>query len=443
MKQKFKKGAASMYVVVIAALLFGVITVSFIRIIVANQIRSTNNELSQSAYDSALAGVEDAKTALIKYYQCLSSGQPVPTSASEAEMSDTDGCKHVLYYVDNALANTLNIPNDSENCRTIEKALQRLDESDLSDDDAREVEIEQTVSSGSNTKQAYTCVTVNDKLDDYRATLSSGLTTRVIPLKYVGDAAVTGIRIAWYSSENGTSYAYGSDNAANYRFNENYSTPPVISAQLIQTASTFNLDSFTSKTDNSHTNRGTLFLTPRDVGANPTTTHFAKDAFPESNDHDKVNNPSMVNCKHSSGDSSPDEEFACATTIELPDPVDTDAAGRNKETFFLVVSLPYGNPSTDFSIQLCTDDTLGGDGIRGTCETTVQFDGVQTSVDATGRANDMFSRVEARIELSDIYFPYAEFALQLSGDGSGVLNKNFYVTKNCWGTDCENAGNAD
>ena len=67
MKQDFKKGAASMYVVVIAALLFSVLTVSFIRIIVSESLRTANSELAQSAYDSALAGVEDAKTALMKY----------------------------------------------------------------------------------------------------------------------------------------------------------------------------------------------------------------------------------------------------------------------------------------------------------------------------------------------------------------------------------------
>ena len=35
MKQKFKKGATSIYVVVISTLLFSVITVSFIRIIIS------------------------------------------------------------------------------------------------------------------------------------------------------------------------------------------------------------------------------------------------------------------------------------------------------------------------------------------------------------------------------------------------------------------------
>ena len=56
---KFKKGATSIYVVVLGTLLFSVITVSFIRIIINEVTKTTNDELAQSAYDSALAGVED------------------------------------------------------------------------------------------------------------------------------------------------------------------------------------------------------------------------------------------------------------------------------------------------------------------------------------------------------------------------------------------------
>ena len=58
---KERKGAASLYVVIFATILFGVITLSFIRIILSESSQTSNDDLSQSAYDSALAGVEDAK----------------------------------------------------------------------------------------------------------------------------------------------------------------------------------------------------------------------------------------------------------------------------------------------------------------------------------------------------------------------------------------------
>ena len=71
---KTRKGAASIYVVVFVTLILGILTISFVRIMLSEAVQTTNYDLSQSAYDSALAGVEDAKVALLKYHECLSSG---------------------------------------------------------------------------------------------------------------------------------------------------------------------------------------------------------------------------------------------------------------------------------------------------------------------------------------------------------------------------------
>ncbi len=419
MKEKFKKGAASMYVVVIAALLFGVITISFIRLIISESLRTTNDELAQSAYDSALAGIEDAKTALRKYYNNLSTCSTpsnAPTSTSE--------CEHVKYYIEKALNNTLTIAGDSEKCSTISNALQRNGAS-LS---TNEVLIKQSSNSdSSNTEQAYTCVTIDDQLKDYKATLSSSVTTRVIPLKYANPSATTiyGIKFSWYSAEDGTSYS------TTNRFEENYSTPPEVSLQLIQTDQTFSFNSFANNAGTT-TNRGTVFLKPSTTsGSNYLADDSAKglNVFTASNTHTQSNNPYQIKCAAGS-------DFACSATIQLPSPVNEGTGVRNPETFFLVATLPYGNPTTHFSVQMCKNSDLS---TSHNCDPAT-FDGVQTAVDSTGRANDMFSRVEARIELSDIYFPYAEFALQLSGDGT-PLDKNFYVTKNCWNSStCTDSG---
>ena len=80
------------------------------------------------------------------------------------------------------------------------------------------------------------------------------------------------------------------------------------------------------------------------------------------------------------------------------------------------------------------------------CDTTVSFLGVQAQIDSTGRANDLFRRVEARVELIDTNFPYPEFAVQLTGDSDENIEKNFWVTRNCWSSDeydaseCSNTG---
>ena len=61
--KKFRTGAASFYIVAFSTLILVIIAASFATAIVSEVMRSSNDDLSQSAYDAALAGVEDAKLA--------------------------------------------------------------------------------------------------------------------------------------------------------------------------------------------------------------------------------------------------------------------------------------------------------------------------------------------------------------------------------------------
>jgi len=163
-------------------------------------------------------------------------------------------------------------------------------------------------------------------------------------------------------------------------------------------------------------------------------THIDASILADSNNHDlsrtTTNQPQKIACQ--------ENEFACSVSVSLPEPI---GGTRNGDTFFLVLSLPYGQPTTTFSVQLCKDS-------GGTCEgenAIAEFKGAQISVDSTGRANDMYSRVEARIEFSDVFFPYPEFAIQAIGSGDDAIKKNFYVTENCIksnGESCVDTGDA-
>lgn len=433
LSSKYKQGATSIYVVVIATLLFSVITVSFIRIILNEANRTTSDELAQSAYDSALAGVEDTKVALKKYYDCKAAN-----NTSEGE------CATVYPAVYNGFQSSDPSSSSYGNCDAISHALGRISSTTNS-----EVLVKETngTGDGEGIVQAYTCVMIDNTLDDYIATLH-GNSVRVVPLKTDNPSAVTGIRIFWYSESDDPTMSLNFGNKNNFpSLSGGVATPPTLSAQVIQTAPSYSLDQLVTSV-NGTTDRGTIIFTPTDEGNNH---HVPVSTFVASNDHASTNNPYKVRCgKPSNNVLGLSDEFACVASIELSSPV--GSSERNKDTFLLALSLPYGQPTTTFAVQLCTDtDTQRGDCLDASGNLSIaKFVDAQIAVDSTGRANDMYSRVEARLEFYDPGFPFPEFALQATSTSDDSIKKNFYVTDNCWKTTadgsiepCSNTGEAN
>jgi hypothetical protein len=94
--------------------------------------------------------------------------------------------------------------------------------------------------------------------------------------------------------------------------------------------------------------------------------------------------------------------YACSMSLQLPTPV----GGGDASIAYLRLSSFY--VGTHFRVS------LGG----------VQFRGVQPVVDSTGRANDVFRRVQSRVDLYDTSFPYPDAAVDSAGD----FCKDFGVT---------------
>ena len=334
--------------------------------------------------------------------------------------------------------------NDQSYCDAVSNALGRF-ASTPSTDDVREVIIQEQNTSATNADrenivQAYTCVVIDNTLDDYRSTLSSGTPVRVIPLKTSDPNSITGIRILWFTESDG-SFASLNYNSREYYFpidsNHPTPTPPTISAEIIQTGNEFKLEDFNTSSGDT-TNRGTVILTPTRSDDTNGKNHIGLDTVVSSNNHSysrsSHNDPQKIKCQTSLS-----EEFACVASIELPKPIGGTRrnTSTSEDTFYLVLTLPYANPTTTFAVQLCNDNETGH--THGDCminedpnsPSVAQFEDVQISVDSTGRANDMYSRVEARVELSDVFFPFPEFAIHATGSGDGTIDKDFYITSNC------------
>lgn len=403
---RLKSGAASLYIVIFTTVLLGIITVSFIRIMFSESSQTANNDLSQSAYDAALAGVEDAKLSLLKYHDCLSQGY-------HGKKDSTTPCEKIIYEMSQGIK--------VKSCDTVAKVIGRtIDPKDQSVV-IQETQDNNTKGSAKDMQQAYTCIKIDEELPDYRSTVTSESRTRIIPVRSA-DSNLNYINFKWFSANNksGKSLSY-MNGTLESNDPGNPKLPPAILLRLFQTDQTFRLHELDASSY-SGTDQGSILLYPSNSGTNLIPLNSPV-GFLKSNNKARSNDKAHIGCRSSVAD----DEFFCEVKIALPKPY--NGGSRNPGSLFFVVSLPYGQPATDFSLSLCSDSTCKQ-------ETSPKFTGVQALIDSTGRANDLYRRVEARVELVDIYYPYPEFSLQIqNGDDEESIKKNFWITRNCWNSD--------
>lgn len=422
MHSKFKKGAASFYIVAFSTLILVIIAASFASVIISAVTRTSNDDLSQSAYDSALAGVEDAKLAYINYAKCIQAGEK--SAGSKPTGGSAVSCADIIYWMEHP------------DCDMVGHILGRIGK-----DDSGEVQVSDTVTTGpnvdNNLNQAYTCVVVNTTLGDYRSSLSATNQTKIVKAHFGSSIAdkIKKVRINWYSNREGSVYHFtntaGSRVAFQPLMNIAASTPPTLSVGLVQTANAFNLSDFDESSGN-RTNRATIYLVPtnnKNLADDGTTETYigalnsngenvvTSAVVAKSNSKYDKNLPSLIWCN-----SSATSEYACSAVVELPEPI---GGTRSNETFMFAVSIPYGQPNTDFSIEFwcengvrCSDetDTVGNQSL-----TRAEISGVQVLVDSTGRANDLYRRIETRLEAQDTTFAVPFYAIQLLGNTGDIL----------------------
>lgn len=389
-RMRRQSGAVSLFVVIFAILLLSVVTVSFLRIMTNDQNQASNNDLSQSAYDSAKAGVEDAKRALIWYSQNCSGSSPA--SGCNAFLSSISECNTAI--VAAGVIRSADIVPTGGAAGTGEVRVQQSTAVNATGQ-SRDAAL----------NQAYTCVTMQLNTPDYVGNLSANESI-LVPL--AGTAATNRVTVEWFSTDDLTntigsvapSTTVGSQPLLR-QTDWPTDRPSVMRAQFMQVGDTFRLTDFDSTTDNSESNANTVFLYPT-VSGNTATGLVARDSRRDSSGDTvpdtRGTTPLPTRCETSISGGG----YACRITLTLPTPVGGGAA----ETAYLRLTSLYVR--SHFRV------TLAG----------AQFEGVQPLVDATGRANDVFRRIQNRVDLFDTSFPYPDAAVDTAQD----FCKDFGVT---------------
>lgn len=374
-------GAVSLFAVIFAMLLLVVVTVSFLRLMMADMRQASDTDLSQSAYDSAQAGVEDGKRALLRY-QSVCATNSVSVCDNLATQLSTDTCNEAVR-IGGVVPGT-----------------------------SGEVPI-QTTSASTNSasfNQAYTCLTMKLDTENFEGILTDG-TSKFIPLNSVSN--FTHITIKWYNLEDlGSAVTpVNLPTSVSRQLLKDWpaNRPPVIRAQLMQYGQNFKLDSFDTINASSEMNAGTLFLYPTSNGSSSDAfvgrDVRASSATDEPDADDATTTPLPTRCQSALSAGG----YACSITLQLPTPV---GGGSNTERHGYLRLTPFYK-GAHFEVSL--SDSAGN---------VVDFKAVQPVVDSTGRANDIFRRIQSRVELTDTALPLPEAAVDVTTE----FCKDFMVT---------------
>ena len=352
-KRARERGAPALIVVIFSVLLLLTVTTGFMRLIVQDQTRSTDSELSRSAYDAALAGVEDGKRVL---KACTDGG------------SSSAACQAI-----NANA-----------CDTVSQA--RI----VSSQANGEVLIRKdSTSNGGGYDQAYTCVKINTETNNYESSIKSDASD-VIPL--TGTAAFNVIKVSWQKADASGNGVAATGIRTNFDLPPFASwssglnvTPPLLRLQYIQHKGSFKMGDYEAATSDTENNSRTLYLFP------------ASSMIPDIKFNYSLNNRVKAHCVRGT----------CSATIALPSTLKPNPANNDMIGYLRVMPM-YGDAKVTVELN------------------SAKFSWVQPSIDATGRAGNVFRRVNVRTkyEPADIQALYPRATVDIRYD----LCKSFTVS---------------
>lgn len=393
--KNFKKGGVSIFIVMVVGVLVSIMSASFLRLMFRDQEQASKLDLSQSAYDSAQAGVEDAKRFLrIFRSACGSSG--------------TGSFEGVTYNC-NAMRSAI----QNESCYTLATA-------GIGNANGETIVQTNSGAGGASSRdadlnQAYTCVKIRMNTADFLGRTNDG-SPSVINLK--GTAAFDRVRIRWHSRENmtnGNNIALDSlsnpsvrprIDSRNWR---NQNRPAILKAQFYGYIPGVGKSSSSMDTPYPDDGNGAsemLFYPTNSTSALSSNVSNMPTVRRNESSSQATTDYTFTRCSDRMDANS--NAYACETTVNIGRSVSPN------DVLYLRLT-PLMNDS-NFRVELLNGNTV------------VDFAGVQPRVDSTGRANTQLRRVESRIGFNDTSFPVPLFSAQTESNEEPIC-KEFSVTR--------------
>lgn len=396
---KRQKGAVSIFIVLFATMLFVAISIGFAIFMMRDQDRATDNDLSRSALDSAQAGVEDAKRVLAKYNDCTERNAGSPECVDL--ISTVRGGK----------------------CDTVAKIL-----------GGGQVEGDKIIRQSNNDEQlqqAYSCVKITPDTEDVVKSIKDESDMKIIPLKGVSNYDV--VEVTWSKKSEGVSYDFSQSsknrrlNSLNVRNKSNQVTAQLPTYEhwdekwgAVMRVHAISYNAGDVNLRDLDGNARTVFLYPDNKVSRGSSskviemeTYDLHTPHPFTGDASRLDvafNKPATSVNGSSCDNRvANGEYMCKALLKLP---------SGKDTSYLTLAGIYARgKSVDVRVRLLKNDG-----------SVVKFNNVQPKIDSTGRANNEFRRVEARVEAtpSEDAVPVPRAAIASDGD----LCKNYMITDN-------------
>lgn len=363
-----ERGFVSLFTVIFFMLLITIITVGFLRIMAIEQRQALDNDLSASAEAAAQSGVEDAKRAILKYHS-LPDGDPLKAQLLAALTSNN--CDAL--FTNASVRTALNLSNTG------------------------------SINDQPGLNEFYTCLSVNLNTPDYVGQASAGK-SELIPLVPQNGDRFEQILVSWHLASQ-TIGNDGDGQPVNYA--PGLQLPPVTGGANSWSTRGYpaylrvelygypngnfgrsGIDTLSRSVflvPNSSTNAAAVSsATPINVGT----------VDPRGMDQNKIN---LVGIRCSGTPPNvPLGTYACTARLELE-----ASQPSTSNNYYLRVTPLYG--SAHFRLQM----------IRGA--SVINFSGVEPIIDSTGRASDVFRRIQTRVR-PDNLSNLPEYAAESAGD---------------------------